>query len=106
MTKPKILRFLIFLVPLPFLLAQCLTESGRAADPRGPSYAGAASCASCHKGVYQSYAHTAHFMASSAATDTLVQGSFDKRFNEFVFNPHAKVVMNKTDSGMYQTSYV
>ena len=106
MTKPKILRFLIFLVPLPFLLAQCLTESAKPGDPRGPLYAGPSSCASCHKSVYQSYMHTAHFMASGAATDSLVQGNFNKGFNEFVFNTQAKVVMNKTDSGMYQSSYV
>ena len=106
MIKPKALRFLVFLIPFPLVLMQCLTGSKQSADPRGPLYAGSVSCAACHKNDYNSYLHTAHFVASRPATDSLVQGSFDKGLSEFIFNPHAKVIMTKTDSGMYQTSYV
>lgn len=106
MTTRKKFRFLIFLVPLPFVLVQCLTGAKQSADPRGPLYAGSVSCVACHKNIYNSYLHTAHYAASRPAVDSLVQGSFNKGANEFAFNPHAKVIMNKTDSGMYQTSYV
>ncbi|HVW98629.1 MAG TPA: multiheme c-type cytochrome [Mucilaginibacter sp.] len=106
MTKNKAFRFLVFLIPLPFFLIQCFNGNGQKDDPRGAQYAGSLSCASCHKDIYSSYLHTAHFMASQPAVDSLIQGSFAQGANEFHFNPHAKVMMQKTDSGFYQTSYV
>ncbi|MDB4921354.1 multiheme c-type cytochrome [Mucilaginibacter sp.] len=105
MTKKQAFRLLIFLIPLPVFLSQCLRSSDNHDDPRGQLYAGAATCASCHKDVYKSYLHTAHFVASRPAADNTIQGNFNKGFNEFIFNQHLKVVMEKRDSGFYQTSY-
>ncbi|WP_428330630.1 cytochrome c3 family protein [Mucilaginibacter sp.] len=104
MLKRKLTRLAIFLIPLFFIFSQCFT-SKKKEDPRGDAYAGSATCISCHKDVSNSYLHTAHFMASAPADAKTVQGSFAKGANEFVFNPHLKVVMDKRDTGLYQTSY-
>ena len=53
-----------------------------------------------------SYLHTAHFMASEIADANSIQGNFKNGLNEFIFSPNLKVVMNKSDSGYYQTSYI
>ena len=105
MSKKKLTRLGIFLVPLVFIFSQCLNFSKKE-DPRGRAYAGSASCVRCHKDVYNSYLHTAHFMASQPADSGTIQGSFAKGSNAFVFNPNMKVVMTKRDSGFfYQTAY-
>ena len=104
MTKKQALRLLIFFVPLPIILSQCINFN-KHDDPRGELYAGAETCQSCHKGVYSSYLHTAHFMAARPAGSSTIEGSFAKNANQFELNPHLKVVMQKTDSGFFQTSY-
>jgi len=104
MLKKRLVRLAIFLVPLFFIFSQCLNFK-KPEDPRGSAYAGSATCVSCHKNIYSSYLHTAHFMASQPAAVHTVQGSFTKGANEFVFNPNMKVVMDKRDTGLYQTAY-
>ena len=104
MLKKKFLRLSVFLIPLILIFSQCLNFNKKE-DPRGNNYAGSATCVSCHKSVYNSYLHTAHFMASQPANDTTIEGDFHKGANEFVFNPHLKVVMDKRDTGFYQTSF-
>lgn len=105
MPKKKLFRLAIFLVPVLLVFSQCLNLK-KNKDKRGVAYAGAAACVSCHKGVYDSYLHTAHFKASRPASESSIDGSFAKGANEFDYNDHMKVVMSKTDSGFYQTSYI
>ncbi|WP_184546585.1 multiheme c-type cytochrome [Mucilaginibacter sp. FT3.2] len=76
------------------------------ADPRGEDYAGAMACAKCHSKVYNSYLHTAHYMASTPASANTVHGSFAKGFNVFAIDSNQRIVMEKRDSGLYQTYYV
>lgn len=106
MRKSKVFRYIIFLVPLPFLLAQCLINPEITTDQRGPLYAGSSSCQTCHKSAYRSYIHTAHYMASASAGKSTIQGSFANGRNKFDLNPHVSVFMEKRDSGFFQTSYV
>jgi hypothetical protein len=75
-------------------------------DPRGDLFAGSAACAKCHSSLYNSYLHTAHSVASIAATEKTAQGSFAKGFNVFNINDSQKVVMEKLDSGLFQTYYI
>ena len=44
-------------------------------------------------------------MASQPANSNTIQGSFGKGLNEFVFNANLKVVMDKRDSGYFQTGF-
>src|SRR5471030_3105579 len=104
MTKQRAVRLAIFLVPLGFIFSQCF-KSAKQEDPRGNAYAGASTCVSCHKDIYNSYLHTAHFISARPASDSSIEGNFKDGENQFVFNPHLKVVMDKRDSGFYQTSY-
>jgi hypothetical protein len=105
MLKRKMIRLAISLVSLILIFSQCFNFK-KDNDPRGSSYAGSKSCMQCHKDIYSSYLHTAHFIASQPADSNTIQGNFMKGANEFLFNTNMKVVMNKRDSGFYQTSYV
>src|ERR1700756_5713615 len=104
MKKNKLLRFGIFVIPLVFVFAQCLNLK-KEEDPRGKEYAGSATCVTCHKDIYGSYLHTAHFIASAVADSNSIQGSFANGSNDFIFNSHTQVIMDKRPSGAYQITY-
>jgi hypothetical protein len=105
MLKNRLLKFGIFVILPVFVLVQCFNLKNDEKDPRGKEYAGSATCVSCHKSIYGSYLHTAHFIASAPADSNSIQGSFANGSNELVFNPHIKVVMDKRASGAYQITY-
>lgn len=75
-------------------------------DPRGPAYAGAATCARCHQDIYQSFLGTAHNQSTQPASVHNVHGSFAGRQNVFSFAKNQSVVMEKRDSGLYQVAYI
>ncbi|MEP6683019.1 MAG: multiheme c-type cytochrome [Parafilimonas sp.] len=91
---------LIVVVCLPF------KNNNAKQDPRGRSYAGAEACAKCHSDMYNSYLHTAHYIASIPASDNTVHGSFIKGFNVFNVTDSQQLVMEKRDSGLFQTYYL
>jgi hypothetical protein len=104
-SKKALFIFLIALLPIAACLTQCLYQS-KAVDVRGSAYAGSVSCMQCHKDVYSSYLHTAHFQTSRPATEQTVHGSFAAGANTFDFGTGQKMIMEKRDSGLYQTGYV
>ena len=75
-------------------------------DPRGEAFAGAKACAKCHAAIYNAYLHTAHFEASTPASENSVHGSFAGDSSVFIINGSQKVVMQKLDSGLFQSFYV
>ncbi len=95
---------LIILIPFILVFTQCLS-SKKSEDPRGETYAGSATCVNCHKNIYSSYVHTAHFLSSGPAGINTVQGSFASKKNEQIFDPHTRVKMEKRKSGLYQVTY-
>ena len=102
--KAKNIYFLLFLlIPVSTLLTQCLSSEKK--DPRDEVYAGSDKCMKCHKDVYTSYLHTAHFSSSRPASESTIHGSFKPGSNSFNLNEHVKVVMEKRKDGLYQTAY-
>ncbi|MBS7566877.1 hypothetical protein KHS38_20900 [Mucilaginibacter sp. Bleaf8] len=95
----------VFLVPLALIFSQCFTGGSESRDPRGILYAGSSTCVKCHKDIYTSYQHTAHFQTTREASPQSVHGSFSPDSNTLVFNDSMKVVMDKQGKAFYQTSY-
>ena len=102
-SKRNLFLALIFLIPLVFIFSQCLTFSKQ--DPRGEAYAGSATCIKCHKEIYDDYLKTAHYSTTRLSDIHNIGGSFNYGSNEFYFSKDLKVVMEKTDSGLYQVAY-
>lgn len=75
-------------------------------NPRGNLYVGSVSCAKCHSNIYNSYLHTAHYIASLPANEKNIHGNFAAGFNVFTINDSQKIVMEKLDSGLFQTYYL
>ncbi|MEO6963703.1 MAG: multiheme c-type cytochrome [Puia sp.] len=76
-----------------------------AGDSQNP-YAGSASCQGCHKEIYDTHILTAHYLSSRPPLGEYIKGGFSPSRNHFRFNKFTDVVMDKTDSGFYQTAYV
>ncbi len=103
--KTKNIFLLIFLlIPLSTLLTQCFNKTKT--DSRDEVYAGSEKCIKCHKDVYSSYVHTAHFQSSRPADVNSIHGSFLPGKNVFEFNDSLKVVMEKRADGLYQVAYL
>ncbi len=69
-------------------------------------FAGSASCQSCHKTIYESYLHTAHYLTSRPASKEFIKGSFDSGKNKYVYNKFMYVEMNNEEDSFYQTAMI
>lgn len=103
-TLTKLFKLSVFALPLIIVFSQCLYKEKKA-DPRGPAYAGSEACINCHKDIYNSYLHTAHYQSARPSGEQTISGSFNDGKNVFSFSPTLSVVMEKHDDGFYQTAY-
>lgn len=74
--------------------------------PGGQRYAGSAACRDCHKSIYDSFVHTAHYLTSRIAAKKYIRGSFADGHNTFSFTDHMKVVMTEKDGRLFQTAWL
>ncbi|MFL5789480.1 MAG: cytochrome c3 family protein [Flavisolibacter sp.] len=92
-----------------FSLTECINKEDNKQSSIPPGYnqfAGSASCASCHKDIYQHHIHTAHFITSQPANRSTVEGSADTVKNIYYFNPSLYVAVEKADTSLYQVAYL
>lgn len=94
---------LLLLIPLSFMLVQCFSDKPQ--DPRGEIFAGSASCIKCHKQVYDSYLHTAHYLSSKPTSSDNVHGGFNADGNNVKYADGTDVRMEKRGGGLYQVTY-
>src|SRR5258706_1375501 len=92
-----------------FLLTKCMNnksdESGVIKNVNGDQFAGSATCATCHKDIYDRHIHTAHYLTLRPAAKKYIKGSFGPGKNIFAYNYSVVVAMEKRDSGFYQVEY-
>jgi hypothetical protein len=80
----------------------------RAATPpvQYSEFAGGRACASCHKDIYDTHIHTAHYHTSEPANENNVKGSFADGKNTFQFNDDEYIAMVRRNGRLYQVDYV
>ncbi len=110
---------IIFLITLSvFFLTQCVNngndeikteeENTNISETRNinfQQFAGSATCADCHKKIYESHIKTGHYLTSRPALEKYIKGSFDTGKNIYPFHPGLYVAMEERDSGLYQVAY-
>jgi hypothetical protein len=69
-------------------------------------FAGSATCAGCHKDIYESHIKTAHYLDSRPAAKEFIKGSFLPPENKFVYNQWMEVKLEKKKNSYFQTAYV
>ncbi|MXV50156.1 hypothetical protein GS399_04175 [Pedobacter sp. HMF7647] len=98
----------VYLVPIcifaiVFIFSRCLKSSSKQ-DFRGPQYAGSEKCVNCHRDIYNSASHTAHFKTSQPTNKNDIL-SLVNQTSQFVFNDDDKVVVHAKGDSIYQTKY-
>lgn len=68
-------------------------------------FVGSATCAGCHKNIYQDHLRTAHFLTSQPAVAEFTKGHFEPGKNSYAFNKSVVVAMEKRDTAFYQVEY-
>jgi hypothetical protein len=68
-------------------------------------FAGSATCANCHKVIYNTHLLTEHYSSSAPATAENILGSFEESKNRFVFTDAVYVQMEKIENEFFQTVY-
>lgn len=99
--NPRQLVICCFIISCVIILSQCV---GKKPDLRGEQFADAASCATCHKSIYDNYISSAHSTTSSLSAISNVKGSFVAPNNVFHYANNVKVTMEQRDSGLFQVS--
>lgn len=94
-----------------FLLTKCINNEKDKSDAAVKTgsyekFAGSDKCISCHKDIYDTHIHTAHFLTSAAASEKNIKGSFDTGKNTFLYNNGSLIAMQKRNGGFYQTAYI
>ena len=102
--KSVFVALLIFACIL--ILSKCNSKSpSKEIDLRGKTYTGSLACKNCHRQIYDTYFHTAHFNTSSDSLADAVLEDFGPGKNVFTFNDGAEVIMEKIDGRYYQSYY-
>ena len=107
---PRFTIAIFILIAGIFLLAQCMqpesTKTEIAKSSEFLRYAGSEACISCHKNIYDTHIHTAHYLTSRPATEKYIKGSFDFGKNIFAFSSDTIVKMEKRGNFYYQVEYI
>jgi hypothetical protein len=100
-----LIKLPVTLLLLVFILVKCTGAGSKKTDPRGNEYAGSVACRTCHTAVYDSFMHTAHFLATSAPDYSSMKGAFEQDRNTFSFGDGQVVKMERRGSGLFQVLY-
>jgi hypothetical protein len=105
---PLYLTVFLIIVSCVFLLIKCIGRESKDDTSRKTgfsAFAGSVSCASCHRDVYDSHIHTAHYRSFQRASANSIKGSFEPGSNKYAYNASLEIAMEKRDSGLYQAIY-
>jgi len=91
------------------VLTQCVNkQTEKIPEEKKPDialFAGSAACAGCHKNIFESHLHTAHYLTTRPALQQYIKGSFESGQNSFAYDSDRVVYMEKRDSSFYQVAY-
>ena len=98
-----------------FLFTKCISNDSAEEEEKpavsitnakGSAFASSQICANCHKDIYDSHLHTAHYLTSQPGNASYIKGNFDSGKNVFRYSDSVKVVMEKEGNNYYQVQYV
>ncbi|MCW3120282.1 MAG: hypothetical protein JWM28_4364 [Chitinophagaceae bacterium] len=104
--KRSTITAILIVAAIIFLFSQCLDRKKEViADSKGRPYAGSETCKDCHKNIYDSFIHTAHYNTSAPATEESVKGRFNTDSSIYSYTYYDKVAMEKRNNLLYQVEY-
>ena len=102
--------FLSLLLFLIFFFVRCIdNENKKIQDEHGndryAQFAGSAACAGCHKDIWQTHIHTAHYLTSAASDTQNVLGSAQPGQNRYYYAPDLYLQVERNKDSFYQVEY-
>ncbi len=116
MGQRKIVCLFFILFAFTVIIVQC--RQIEKTDHRGASYAGSATCVSCHADISKSYVHNVHFKTSRVFSETKnltapngasplgAVAPLQLPEATYIFNEKTKVGVEWRDDGLYQVAYL
>jgi Cytochrome c554 and c-prime len=96
----------LLIIAVVFILTRCISRGKEkpVTDEKNSfsQFAGSAKCATCHKDIYASHIHTAHYLTTRPAAEEYIKGSFEPGQNRYAYNAALFADMQKRDSGLFQ----
>lgn len=111
MKFPRSSIIICIIVSCVFFISQCINKSDDHPEiiknANGEQFTGSATCANCHKNIYDSHLKTAHYLTSQPALEKYIKGSFasGKNVYAYTYNNTVEVAMEKRNGGFYQVEY-
>jgi hypothetical protein len=105
----RLITVLTAVVLLVFLFSQCMdsgTDAGHKLIATDNTKAGTASCIQCHKAIYDDYLLNPHQRTSSPIKGHELLQADSAISNQFAFDDHLKIAIERRDSSAYQVVYV
>jgi hypothetical protein len=106
--RSRTIIIITLLVSFVFVITRCMNKGNELAqiqNAKGEVFAGSASCEGCHKNIYDSHIHTAHFLTTRPASASYIKGSFNSGKNKYYYNQSVAVAMEKRADSFYQVEY-
>jgi Cytochrome c554 and c-prime len=97
--------FIFFILGVTKCINKDVKDNGIIENNKGEKFAGSVTCASCHKKIYDSHVHTAHYLTTRPAKAEYIKGSFDPGINRYEYNPSVAIAMEKRGDSFYQVEY-
>ena len=93
-----------------FVFSKCIDKSNKTTETENKKkyevFAGSQKCISCHKEIYDSHIHTAHFITSGIADRQNIKGVFDIGANIYSFLDNTSIAMERNGNNLYQVAYI
>lgn len=111
LTRYRSFAITVFIVLCMFFFSTCINNENDKKNPAGQTavnyseFAGSASCAGCHRDIYESHTKTAHFRTSAPAIKENIRGNFDPAGNIYKYASGAFVSLQQIGDSFYQVAF-
>lgn len=93
-----------------FVFSKCIDKFNKTTEienkKKYESFAGSQKCVSCHKEIYDSHIHTAHFLTSGVADKKNIKGVFDTGAHIYSYLDNTSIAMESNGNNLYQVAYI
>ncbi|MCW3092571.1 MAG: hypothetical protein JWP81_3640 [Ferruginibacter sp.] len=100
---------ILTIVALVFVFTRCMNKdtepAGVIKNAAGKQFAGSATCANCHKNIYDHHLKTAHYLTTRIAAEEYIRGSFENGKNTYAYDDEKLVAVERRGNGFYQVEY-
>jgi hypothetical protein len=106
-----ILLMTLIIISCVFIFTACINNQNERTEnstvtKKFEDFAGSQKCMSCHREIYNSNIHTAHYLTSGIAKKENIKGVFDTGDHRFIYSDNTMISMETRTGGLYQVAFI